>query len=98
MLRHALGGLASVVGGYASMYDMTPDAHFILEATPGVAGLFTASGFSGHGFKHSPVVGQIMADLVCDGETKEFNITPFSSTRFTDGRPAWRGLYRDWPF
>jgi sarcosine oxidase subunit beta len=82
-------------GGFASMYDMTPDVHFILEADPRVPGLFTAAGFSGHGFKHSPVVGRIMADLVCDGKTGEFDISPFSSMRFADGRPPWRGPYKN---
>ncbi len=85
-------------GGYASMYDMTPDAHFILEEAPEIPGLFTVAGFSGHGFKHSPVVGRIMADLICDGRTTEFDIAPFSSRRFTDGRPPWRGLYAGVPY
>jgi sarcosine oxidase subunit beta len=85
-------------GGYASMYDATPDAHFILEADPRVAGLFTAAGFNGHGFKHSPVIGQIVAELVLDGKTSEFDVSPFSSRRFTDGRPLWRGLYAAVPF
>jgi glycine/D-amino acid oxidase-like deaminating enzyme len=82
------------MGGYTSMYDMTPDGHFILEATPGRAGLFTAAGFSGHGFKHSPVVGRAMADLVADGRTSEIDLSPFSSARFTDGRSPLRGSYK----
>jgi sarcosine oxidase subunit beta len=85
-------------GGYASMYDATPDAHFVIEADPRVPGLFTAAGFNGHGFKHSPVVGEIVAELVLDGQTREFDVTPFASGRFTDGRPPWRGLYASVPF
>jgi glycine/D-amino acid oxidase-like deaminating enzyme len=85
-------------GGYASMYDATPDAHFVIEADPRVPGLFTAAGFNGHGFKHSPVVGEIVAELVLDGKTREFDVTPFASARFTDGRPPWRGLYASVPF
>ena len=85
-------------GGYASMYDVTPDSHFILEASPEVPGLFNAAGFNGHGFKHAPVVGAAMADLVLDGKTAEFDLAPFSSRRFTDGRPPWRGLYARIPF
>jgi glycine/D-amino acid oxidase-like deaminating enzyme len=82
------------MGGYASMYDVTPDAHFILEEGPGVAGFFIAAGFNGHGFKHSPVIGEIMSELILDGKTSEFDVAPFSSHRFTDGRPPWRGVYR----
>ncbi len=85
-------------GGYTSMYDMTPDGHFIIEPTPGRPGLFTAAGFSGHGFKHSPVVGRAMADLVVDGTTAEIDLAPFSSARFTDGRPSLRGTYKGFAF
>jgi sarcosine oxidase subunit beta len=81
-------------GGYASMYDVTPDAHFIVEESPAVPGFFIAAGFSGHGFKHSPVIGEIVSELILDHKTSEFDVAPFSSLRFTDGRPPWRGLYR----
>jgi glycine/D-amino acid oxidase-like deaminating enzyme len=89
---------AAPAGGYASVYDVTPDSHFVLEASPDVPGLFTAAGFNGHGFKHAPVIGAIMADLVLDGQTREFDIAPFASRRFTDGRRPWRGLYPGVPF
>jgi glycine/D-amino acid oxidase-like deaminating enzyme len=82
------------MGGYASMYDVTPDAHFVLEESPAVAGFFIAAGFNGHGFKHSPVIGELVSELILDGKTSEFDVAPFSSLRFTDGRPRWRGLYR----
>ena len=85
-------------GGYASLYDVTPDSHFVLEANPVVSGLFIAAGFNGHGFKHAPVIGAIMAELVCDGRTTEFDIRPFSSLRFAGRRPHWRGLYARIPF
>lgn len=87
-----------LTGGYASMYDMTPDGHFILEAAPDRSGLFTAAGFSGHGFKHSPVIGKMMADLVCQGTTEEIELDVFSSRRFSDGRPPLRGIYNGFAF
>jgi glycine/D-amino acid oxidase-like deaminating enzyme len=89
---------AHPAGGYASLYDVTPDSHFILEASPGAPGLFVAAGFNGHGFKHAPVVGAIMADLVLQGRTSELDIAPFSSRRFAEERPPWRGLYTRIPF
>jgi sarcosine oxidase, subunit beta len=89
---------AHPAGGYASLYDVTPDSHFVLEANPVVSGLFIAAGFNGHGFKHAPVIGAIMAELVFDGRTTEFDIRPFSSLRFAGGHPHWRGLYARIPF
>lgn len=50
---------ATCRGGYSAHYDMTPDANPILDQSPTVAGLFWAAGFSGHGFKLSPVIGRM---------------------------------------
>ncbi len=50
-------------------YTLTPDRHFILDLHPEHANVAIAAGFSGHGFKFAPVVGEIMADLVMDGKT-----------------------------
>jgi sarcosine oxidase subunit beta len=58
---------AAYRGGYAAFYDVSPDAQFILDGLPVVAGAFVALGFSGHGFKHSPMIGRLMADLVLKG-------------------------------
>src|SRR5205814_6758923 len=60
---------AEVAGGYASVYDLTPDLHFILERSARIDGLVHALGFSGHGFKHSPVIGEVVADLVTEGRS-----------------------------
>src|SRR5205085_8978823 len=51
-------------GGWAGIYDDTPDYHPILDRLPGYEGLYCAAGFSGHGFKLSPIVGQWMAQLI----------------------------------
>ena len=48
-------GLA--MGGYAGLYDATPDHHPVLGAIPEYTGLFADFGWSGHGFKHAPVIG-----------------------------------------
>ena len=88
---------AEAVGGYASVYDLTPDLHFIIERSPRVPGLVHALGFSGHGFKHSPVIGEMVAELVVDGVSSVVDASPFSSERF--GRPpALKGRYGSWPF
>ncbi|MER7044635.1 N-methyl-L-tryptophan oxidase [Streptomyces jumonjinensis] len=52
------------------MYSNTPDEHFVIARHPLHPGSTTvACGFSGHGFKFVPVVGEILADLALDGTT-----------------------------
>ncbi len=46
------------------LFTNTPDEHFILDGHPEFERVWVAAGFSGHGFKFSSVVGEIMADLV----------------------------------
>jgi glycine/D-amino acid oxidase-like deaminating enzyme len=92
---------AEVVGGYASVYDLTPDLHFVIEHSPVVPGLFHALGFSGHGFKHSPVIGEMVTQLVMDGRVSVVDASPFSSTRFgapAGAPPVLKGRYGSWPF
>ncbi len=56
---------------YAAFYDVSPDNQFILDRLPGLEGGYVACGFSGHGFKPSPAVGELMADLVLDGRSRD---------------------------
>jgi sarcosine oxidase len=51
------------------MYSNTPDEHFVIARHPDCANITVACGFSGHGFKFVPVVGEILADLAIDGAT-----------------------------
>jgi sarcosine oxidase len=51
------------------MYSTTPDEHFVIARHPDSANVTVACGFSGHGFKFVPVVGEILADLAIDGVT-----------------------------
>jgi sarcosine oxidase len=67
------------------MYTNTPDEHFILDYLPGFEkDVAVAAGFSGHGFKFSSVVGEIMADLVTRGGTT-LPIGFLSARRFARG-------------
>ncbi|MFF3614276.1 N-methyl-L-tryptophan oxidase [Streptomyces sp. NPDC002580] len=53
------------------MYSNTPDEHFVIARHPAHPESVTvACGFSGHGFKFVPVVGEILADLALDGSTE----------------------------
>jgi sarcosine oxidase len=60
----------SLLGARVCMYTNTPDEHFVIGAHPGEPGVFVAGGFSGHGFKLAPVVGEIVRDLVKNGATR----------------------------
>ncbi|WP_328449213.1 N-methyl-L-tryptophan oxidase [Amycolatopsis sp. NBC_00438] len=51
------------------MYTDTADESFVLAPHPAEERVLLACGFSGHGFKFAPVVGEIVADLVVDGTT-----------------------------
>jgi sarcosine oxidase len=53
----------------ACMYTNTPDQHFLVAPHPHHPQVVVACGFSGHGFKFAPVIGEILADLIIDGTT-----------------------------
>jgi sarcosine oxidase subunit beta len=71
---------------YGGGYDVTPDYNPIIGPSPR-EGLFLATGFSGHGFKISPAVGRLVADLLVDGKTDLADVTPsdFRYSRFAEG-------------
>lgn len=48
-------------------YTMTPDEHFIVDHHPECRSVCFAAGLSGHGFKFTPVLGQVLAELALDG-------------------------------
>jgi sarcosine oxidase len=82
-LTHRLSDLAGRwLSGTACMYTMTPDRHFVIGTLPGAEGRVTvAAGFSGHGFKFVPVVGEMVADLVTTG-SGPLDISLFEPSRF----------------
>jgi monomeric sarcosine oxidase len=62
-LNHCTGRLADAS---VCMYTMTPDEDFIIDRHPGHDRVVFAAGFSGHGFKFAPVIGEHLADLALD--------------------------------
>lgn len=69
--------------GWAGLYAVTPDNHPIIEES--VPGFVQAIGFSGHGFQHAPATGQVVAELVVDGEATHVDVSRLTSARFADG-------------
>ena len=64
------------------LYTNTPDQHFAIGLHPESARVVILSACSGHGFKFSPVVGDIAADLVLEGGTRR-DISRLALQRFT---------------
>lgn len=71
VLRASVPDLAGgrLVRAAACTYTLTPDQHFVIGAHPQHPRVAIACGFSGHGFKFTPVVGEVLADLALDGRT-----------------------------
>jgi sarcosine oxidase subunit beta len=80
--RYPLAAGAPVRRAWAGFYDMTPDAHPLIGAV--ADGVYSACGFSGHGFMQSPAVGDaVAAELL--GDTPPFELAPYRLDRFADG-------------
>jgi sarcosine oxidase subunit beta len=74
-------GVRSSLWGY---YEMSPDNNAIVGAAQDPAGLFYATGFSGHGFQQGPVIGEHLADLALE-RRPSFDLAALAVTRFAEG-------------
>ena len=82
---------AVVHGGWASLYDVSPDWQPVIgEIAPGI---FVDAGTSGHGFKLAPALGRHIADLVT-GAPSDPRLAEFDPLRFERGSRLPAG-YRD---
>ena len=63
------------------MFTNTPDEHFIIDRLPGFEDVIVASPCSGHGFKFSSAIGEILADLAT-ARAARFDLSLFSLNRF----------------
>ncbi len=68
------------------MYDSTPDEQPIIGQMTEVDGFYCLVGWSGHGFKHSPAMGQLMAEMINTGTTSDVDLSIFNPSRFREGR------------
>lgn len=67
--RYLPGAPGSVLMSVTCLYTMTPDGHFIVDRHRHWSQIVFACGFSGHGFKFAPTIGEALADLALDGRT-----------------------------
>ena len=63
------------------LYTTTPDSNFVIDFCPGQNRILIASPCSGHGFKHSAAIGEVLAELIMDGKSK-VDIRSFGFERF----------------
>jgi sarcosine oxidase len=74
-------GAGPTVALKTCLFEPSPDEHFIVDRHPDAPSVVVAAGFSGHGFKFCPVIGEILADLALDGSTRH-DIELFRLDRF----------------
>jgi sarcosine oxidase, subunit beta len=72
---------AGIRGGWAGLYEMTPDHNAIIGEARGISRFLYATGFSGHGFLQGPAVGEIVRDLVLERQPP-VDVGPLSAERF----------------
>jgi glycine/D-amino acid oxidase-like deaminating enzyme len=76
---------ALLLNAYTGLYDVTPDWYPVLGRVEQARGFILCAGFSGHGFKLGPAIGELMAEEVIDGKASSIDISRFSLERFTTG-------------
>jgi sarcosine oxidase len=65
----------------ACLYTVTPDFGFVIDRHPDYDNVIVASPCSGHGFKHSAAIGEVLSELVTKGNSS-IDISKFSFDRF----------------
>ena len=81
VVRHFPEGAGPTVMLKACIFTNSPDEHFLVDLLPDAPQVSIAAGFSGHGYKFCSLVGEVMADLAVDGQTRH-DIGLFSLDRF----------------
>jgi sarcosine oxidase subunit beta len=77
-----------VAGGWAGLYEVTPDHNALIGEAPRPARFLYATGFSGHGFLQGPAVGEAVRDLFL-GRPPPVDVTPLTVDRFGEGRDRY---------
>ncbi len=85
MWRFPLLERASLLREWAGLYEVTPDAHPVIDGLADPAGFYIVAGFSGHGFMHGPAAGLLMAELILDGAARSLDIRQLRLSRFAEG-------------
>jgi sarcosine oxidase len=82
LLAELLPGLGKEVArSVPCTYTLTPDGHFVVGRHPAHDNVVIGCGFSGHGFKFTPVLGEVLADLAT-GQRPSYDVSMFDPRRF----------------
>ncbi|KUN88310.1 NAD(P)/FAD-dependent oxidoreductase [Streptomyces griseoruber] len=73
-------------GGWAGLYEVTPDHNALIGEASSTSRFLYATGFSGHGFLQGPAVGEVVRDLYL-GRVPFVDVTPLSAGRFAADAP-----------
>ncbi|MCU1347530.1 MAG: Glycine/D-amino acid oxidase (deaminating), partial [Acidobacteria bacterium] len=68
---------------WSGLYEMSPDRHAIVGHWRD--NIYLANGSSGHGVMHAPAIGQLLAEVILDGQTTTLDIDALRPSRFAEG-------------
>lgn len=77
---------AAISHAWAGLYETTPDAMPVIGPDKEMEGFFMITGFSGHGFQHSPAAGRILAEMIVGIAAVGIDTSPFAFDRFKAAR------------
>jgi sarcosine oxidase, subunit beta len=81
-------GDATLQAGWAGLYDVSDDWQPLIGTFTGIEGLFCALGFSGHGFKLCPAIGELVTAMLLGHESPGVDRSIFSPDRFAGGKTS----------
>ena len=92
LAARVLPGVSShVVKSAVCLYAMTPDTDFIVDRHPRLPQVAVGAGFSGHGFKFAPAIGELLAEMITDPAAEpipRLSISRFQGAGMTIPTPA----------
>ncbi len=83
--RFPLLAKAGLLREWAGLYEVTPDAHPVIDTVADPQGFTIVAGFSGHGFMHGPVAGLLASELVLHGRARTLDLHQLRFSRFAEG-------------
>lgn len=82
------GVTAQVEKSSVCLYTMTPDSDFVVDRHPSLRHVTFGAGFSGHGFKFAPAIGELLADMATDPRSSpipRLRVSRFNRVPLVDG-------------